>query len=725
MALHLVISALYGVAHDPKKSQCLPTLEDRCFYYIIRNLAKFPPESLVLLPPTIRERLLLNLPAVDIWRLEADGVTKGLNEESLWKSMIDERCKHVSPKRFHPPLFHKTSSRDLYFMFVWDQVLQQPTLFDMTLSKLLYNVPCVLGVEGLAISELNYQPEKYKLSHATQNNPGAQAAPLHQHHTRIPKKQRVFVSTIRYFGEVCRIRPKHFYIHCVSVGEHMLRILAISSSILQSFMANLEGVRFDGRGLLDSLENFHHETQHKRFKRLFLCIPRMFLGAAIANPRCNLKSIEIDADDSQRASSLLAGVQSALSVGYSKVDLFSLKFHHIYTRGYHPDLDSSEEFGDEANPNHNLTYLLLSDIKQLVDAQLQLRSIDICFPDKTPSTGDPEDVDHSSEGYTKFITAIRKYVQRPNFECLTLRNLLTIEMAQQIIHTFLSLPLSSDLQLLDIRTLDDVTPQPDTILESPGKSLKISGTVKESDGEEHLTPLVFQMLCTASVHNSEVADNICGIVSALKLPVESLQVKSLCLTIRKKLTSSIEASRFRVCRFDMKRPHQRYHPSSDRKPDKGAEFPEIPRVDKIIGNPSLLSLRIKFLTNEDYVSSSQVSCLLSTISNGLQLQSCRLRSLTLPKLDHALDNDDDLQRFFSCIFSLPHMDEFEINLSFVKFSLRCAQMIHSCHNESESKGKVLAKFVLHYDSFVSSESSDLLKQLMSDICKELFVVVSN
>ena len=145
-------------------------------------------------------------------------------------------------------------------------------------------------------------------------------------------------------------------------------------------MANLEVIRFDGHGLLDSLENFHHETQHEYVKRLFLCILRLFLSAAIANPRCNLKSIKIDADDRQRASSLLVGVQSALSVGYSKVELFSLKFHHIYTRGYHPDLDtiSSEESGDEANPDDNLTYHLLSDIKQQVDAQLQLRSIDIC-----------------------------------------------------------------------------------------------------------------------------------------------------------------------------------------------------------------------------------------------------------------------------------------------------------------------------------------------------------
>ena len=664
-----LLRLMYGVANDPSKIQCLPTLEDRCFYYIIHHLSEFPPGTLYLLPLHIRERLLLNLPAV---------------------------------------------------------------------------VPCVLGVEGLTISELNYQPEKYKLRHMTQNNPGALAVPLHHqhhnrilkkqhwyhnripkkqywHHNRILKKQRVFIATIRYFDEVCRILPKHYCFHCVSIGEQLQ--IEQSSSFLQSFMANLEVVRLDGRGPLNSLEEFHRETQHERFKRLFLCIPKMFLGAAIANPRCNLKSIEIDADDSQRASSLLVGVQSALSIGYTKVELFSLKFHHVYTRGNHPDLDSWEA---KANPDHCLTYHLLSDIKQLVDAQLQLRSIEVSLPKKIPSTGEDMDIQLSSEGYTKFIIAIRKYVQRPNFECLILRNLLTIETAQQIIHTFLSLPLSSDPQLLDIRTPDDVTPQSDTIPEGPGKSLKISGTVKD-DHDKQLIPLVFQMLCNASVHDFEVVDNISGIISALKQPVESLPVKGLCLTIHKrvhkKIASSIETFRGQVRSLGIRMPHQGYHRISDRKQHKEAEFPEIPRVDKIIGNPSLLSLRIKFLTNEDCVSHSNVSSLLSTVSNGLQLQSCKLRSLTLPKFDHPLDNDDDLQHFFSCIFSLPHVDEFEINLSFVKFSLRCAQTIHSCH--SESGEKVLAKFVLHYDSFVGCESSELLKALLSDICKELFVAVSN
>ena len=732
MDLEFLFHLVHSVSDaDASKSRRLSTLEDRCFYYIIRHLSDFPPGSLCLLPLTIRKRLLLNLPAIDIWRLEADGVTKGLDEENLWKTLIDKRCEDVSRKHFHDlPFFHKMPSRDLYFMFVWDQVLQQqPTLFENTLSKLLYNVPCVLRVEGLTLSGLNYQQRQYMLKHVIQNDPDVQAVFLHRN--LIPKRE--FIATIRYFGEVCRFRPKHFCFHCMSVGKHIW-ILAMeqSSSILQSFMANLEVVRFDGRGHLGSLEKFHRETQHERFKRLFLCIPRMFLGAAIANPQCNLNTIEIDAGDSQRASGLLASVQSALSVGYKKVEVFSLKFHNVYTRGSHPD--------------HSLTFHLLSDIKKLVDAQPQLRSVDVSFPEAIPSTGEDVVIRLSMESYTEFITTIEKYVQCPNFEYLTLRNLLTFETAQQIIRTFLSLPLPSDSQLLDVRTPEDVTRQPDTIPESPGKSLKISSTVKD-ESEEYLTSLIFQMLCNASVHHFEVVDTISGIVSALRQPVESLQVQSLCLTIRKVITSTLVSETYTPPRsqyrrsgsrgrhlsayqrrllqgFGMEIPRQEYHPSSNRKQHKEAdipqviEFPEMPRIDKIIGSPSLLALRIRFKSTKDYVSNSNVSSLLSTVSNGLQLQSCRLRLLILPKLDHPLDNDDDLQCLFNCVFSLPHVDEFELSLSFVKFSLRCAQTIHSCH--SESGGKILAKFVLHYDSFVGSESSELLKALLSDICKELF-----
>lgn len=61
------------------------------------------------------------------------------------------------------------------------------------------------------------------------------------------------------------------------------------------------------------------------------------------------------------------------------------------------------------------------------------------------------------------------------------------------------------------------------------------------------------------------------------------------------------------------------------------------------------------------------------------------------------------------------MEEFELNLTFVKFSLQCAEVIRSCHYEN---GKMLIKFGLHCDS-VSGGDQESLRTLLKDICKDL------
>lgn len=461
-------------------------------------------------------------------------------------------------------------------------------------------------------------------------------------------------------------------------------------------MENLEQIRYGGRGSLDDLEDVYHETEDESFKRLFCSVPSLFLDAAISNPFCKLKSIEIDAGDSKRASSLLASIQSTLSVGYSKLEVLSLKF------------DRYEYCSDDSHTVH-----LLSESVQLTNAQPYLRSIDISIPGNFSSTGrDLERV----EKYTEFIAAIKTYVHSQHFECLTLRNLLMIERAQQIVRTFLSLPLSSHQQLLDIRAPDDVTSQSDTVIDGPGKVLMISGSDVDGDGKECLTSLVFQMLCDAGVHHFEVVDNIDGMISALKQPIEGLITKSICLTIRK---DSVPPT---LLYFRSLWPRNRHWSSYQREHDRRAKVMEFQGIDKLVGNPSLLALTIRFQSGEDYLSSSQVSRFLSTISDGLQLQSCSLRSLTLPKLDYPFRNDYKLSHFFCCIFSLPHVEELELNLAFVKFPPQSAEIIHSRHRERG--GKRLAKFNLQCDSIVGSDSEKPLKVLLNDICKELYLKVN-
>ena len=67
------------------------------------------------------------------------------------------------------------------------------------------------------------------------------------------------------------------------------------------------------------------------------------------------------------------------------------------------------------------------------------------------------------------------------------------------------------------------------------------------------------------------------------------------------------------------------------------------------------------------------------------------------------------------------MEELELNLAFVKFSLHSAEIIHSCH--CESGGKTLAKFNLQYYSIIGSDLEEPLRVLLNDMRKKLVIAV--
>ena len=66
-----------------------PSLEDQCFLYIACTLDGFPVESLALLPVRLREKLLVNLPAIDVCRLEERSCfTRGVDSDAVWKAIF-------------------------------------------------------------------------------------------------------------------------------------------------------------------------------------------------------------------------------------------------------------------------------------------------------------------------------------------------------------------------------------------------------------------------------------------------------------------------------------------------------------------------------------------------------------------------------------------------------------------------------------------------------------
>ncbi len=102
----------------------LMRLQDQCLLHLICHLDDYLPETLALLPRHLRHRLLLNLPAADICRLEKTAVSAGIDMEcSVWKTLEDER-----------------QAREAYNMnYYWRYNLKAPTSYRDIVCGLVVN----------------------------------------------------------------------------------------------------------------------------------------------------------------------------------------------------------------------------------------------------------------------------------------------------------------------------------------------------------------------------------------------------------------------------------------------------------------------------------------------------------------------------------------------------------------------------------------------------------
>ena len=103
--------------------------------FIIGHLDQYRNETLALLPPRTRLELLLNLPVIDVCRLEGSGVTEDIDMEEVWKTFYYNRLP-THQKTFEK--FLKTvddneemdSWKDCYFTSLYDLRLQQQNFYD-------------------------------------------------------------------------------------------------------------------------------------------------------------------------------------------------------------------------------------------------------------------------------------------------------------------------------------------------------------------------------------------------------------------------------------------------------------------------------------------------------------------------------------------------------------------------------------------------------------------
>ena len=107
-AIHQIRSARVD---DPEETCCpLPFfLQDLCLLAVINELDCFPTELLAALPKWLRYRILNNVPALDLARLEHTPVASGVNTDEIWKSRVNADSAGSTQTRQHSSLWCRST----------------------------------------------------------------------------------------------------------------------------------------------------------------------------------------------------------------------------------------------------------------------------------------------------------------------------------------------------------------------------------------------------------------------------------------------------------------------------------------------------------------------------------------------------------------------------------------------------------------------------------------
>ncbi len=71
-------------------------LEESCFDHIIKTIEEYPADTLALLPAKIRFGILVNLPVVDVCRLEETLFVSGLDMAAAWEQLYKEYAGNIT-----------------------------------------------------------------------------------------------------------------------------------------------------------------------------------------------------------------------------------------------------------------------------------------------------------------------------------------------------------------------------------------------------------------------------------------------------------------------------------------------------------------------------------------------------------------------------------------------------------------------------------------------------
>ena len=136
-------------------SRALP-LRDQCVLYLIGHLEEIPLQMLALLPRAIRHELLLNLPPVDVHKLERTQVGNDINMEEIWREIYWSRCPDRYSQEFNTKLHEIFSDLSIQRRLNWKAIFLLYILHTATYFKIEWLLcSCPIQLKALLFTVFN------------------------------------------------------------------------------------------------------------------------------------------------------------------------------------------------------------------------------------------------------------------------------------------------------------------------------------------------------------------------------------------------------------------------------------------------------------------------------------------------------------------------------------------------------------------------------------------
>ena len=286
------------------------SLEDLCFVHLVCNIEHFPLESLTLLPTTLRCRLLLNLPVVDVCRLEKSAVASGIDLNSdIWLHL----CRTRLPQEVVSLLLKDYSRsshvqwQNEFFGSLVSMILnrfhpcfpfRQFSAFLLKFAQdVLFGVPDYMGIE-------NWQPLgiQHPFLATVKDTTLLYVQELFRpwlvppRHGWIVDPQRQCHSSsqlLHIIMKECGHKPERLFISCDQFSKSELMVTHCFGSLLQKFLSNVES--------LVLMASFRDEYIEPAYTVAFdddenTCgvIPRFMLEIFLSQDEPRLKSLKLE-----------------------------------------------------------------------------------------------------------------------------------------------------------------------------------------------------------------------------------------------------------------------------------------------------------------------------------------------------------------------------------------------------------------------------------------------